>query len=573
MFTTRWHTSPRTYGVVHERDVAIPVSAGITIDCDIFRPDAPGEFPVILGVHGYSKDDQLVPLTPTAMALDRGHIEAGDPNFYVRRGYVHVIANIRGTGKSGGAFLYVMPEAIRDVCDVIEWLAKRPWSNGRVGMFGASFFSVVAKLVAAQNPPALKCVFAPFGSTDVYRDRHYHGGIMSYRFLRHWTGKFDRPRIDNHLKKQMGEERYRKAIADALADPDIAATPYLVEVLRAAEQARNAFIAAFLINPLDGEFYRSMSIDVNAKSDVAGYFGGCWGIYGLHLPGDFRSFETWSGPKRLTIGPPAYLDRPIYQYAYELLRWFDFYLKGMNTGLEEEAPVQLFIEGTGEWKAAREWPLPETRWTPFYLHAGGLLSEHEFWPSEGASSYEDTSYRHGAVEFRTPPFREATELCGPMVLNLWGSTTDTDVLWFASVFDIDPAGQEKLLTRGWLRGSQRRLDPARTKPWRPYHTHTARELLTPNETYEFNIEIRPYGILLQPGHRLGLRIKSADDEPAPDALHAVGSGHIWRAAGSRVTVRHDADHPSHLLLPITRGNRIGTFMSGGVLPKLAPPSP
>jgi predicted acyl esterase len=99
----------------------------------------------------------------------------------------------------------------------------------------------------------------------------------------------------------------------------------------------------------------------------------------------------------------------------------------------------------------------------------------------------------------------------------------------------------------------------------------ARELLTPNQVYEFNIEIRPYGILLKSGHRLGLRLKSADDEAAPDALHAVGSGHIWRSSGSRVTVWHDADHPSHLLLPITRGNRIGTFMSGGVLPRLAPP--
>jgi predicted acyl esterase len=570
MFTTRWHTSPRTYGIVHERDVAIPVSAGITLDCDIFRPDAPGQFPVILGVHGYSKDDQLVPLTPTAMALDRGHIEAGDPNFYVRRGYVHVIANIRGTGKSGGSFVYVEPPAIKDVCDAVEWLAKRPWSNGRVGMFGASFFSVVAKLVAAQNPPALKCVFAPFGSTDVYRDRHYHGGIMSYRFLRHWVGKFDRPRIENTLKQRWGEEKYKKAVAEALADPDIAATPYLVEVLRAADQGRNPFIAAFLLNPLDGEFFRSMSIDVNAKSDVAGYFGGCWGIYGLHLPGDFRSFQTWSGPKRLTIGPPAYLDRPIYQYAFESLRWFDHYLKGMETGFGEEEPVQLFIEGTGEWKAAREWPLPETRWTPFYLHADGLLSEHEFWPNEGTSTFEDTAYRRGALEFRTPPLRENTEICGPMVLNLYGSTTDTDVLWFASILDIDPGGNERLLTRGWLRGSQRRLDPARSKPWQPYHVHTAREPLTPNQVYEFNIEIRPYGILLEAGHRLGLRIKSADDEPPADALHAVGSGHIWRASGSRVTVRHDADHPSHLLLPITRGNRIGTYMSGGVLPRLAP---
>jgi predicted acyl esterase len=570
MFSTRWHTSPRQYGIVHERDVAIPVGAGITLDADIFRPDAPGRFPVVLGVHAYSKADQLVELTPGPMSLERGHIEAGDPNFFVRRGYVHVIANIRGSGRSGGSFVYVEPEAIKDVCDAIEWLAGRPWCNGNVGMFGASFFSVVAKLVAAHNPPSLKAVFAPFGSTDVYRDRHYHGGIMSYRFLRHWVSKFDNPRIENVLKRKWGEDAYKKRIAEALADPEIAATPYLVEVLRNADAGRNPFIAAFLLNPLDNEFFRSMSIDTTAKSDVAGYFGGCWGIYGLHLPGDFRSWETWSGPKRLTIGPPAYLDRPIYQYQYESLRWFDHWLKGMDTGLDDDPPVQLFIEGTGEWKSAREWPLPETRWTPFYLHAGGLLSEHEFWSNEGGSTFEDSTYQHGGVEFRTPPLRENTEICGPMVLNLYGSTTADEVLWFASVYDIDPAGEARLLTRGWLRGSQRRTDPERSKPWRPWHVHTVREKLTPNQVYEFNIEVRPYGILLKAGHRLMLRIKCADDEAPANALHAVGSGHIWRAGASRVTVWHDAERPSHLLLPITRGNRIGTFMSGGVLPRLNP---
>ena len=289
MFSTRWQTSPRRYGIRHERDVAIPVSAGFTIDADIFRPDADGTFPVILGVHGYSKADQLATMMPGAMSLELGHIEAGDPNFYARRGYVHVIANIRGTGGSGGEFVYVMPEAIQDVYDVIEWLAAQPWCNGRVGMFGASFFSVVAKLVAAQNPPALKAIFAPFGSTDVYRDRHFHGGIMSYRFLRHWTGKFDRPRIKNVLKERWGEAVYAQRIEEALADPEIAASPYLVDVLRNPDAERNPFIAGFLLSALDGEYFRDMSIDTAAVSDVAGYFGGCWGIYGLHLPGDFRS--------------------------------------------------------------------------------------------------------------------------------------------------------------------------------------------------------------------------------------------------------------------------------------------
>ena len=342
-------------------------------------------------------------------------------------------------------------------------------------------------------------------------------------------------------------------------------------MLKNPAAGRNAFIAAFLLNSPDGDFFRELSIDTNSQSEVPAYFGSCWGVYGLHLPGDIRSWETWKGPKKLTIGPPVYLDRPLYQYQYESLRWFDYWLKGVDTEIVDEQPIQLFIEGAGEWKSADQWPLPETKWTPFFLHADGLLSEHEFWPNEGASIFEDSRYHHGELKFQTPPLRENTEICGAIVLNLYASTTDTEALWFISLWDIEAQGDERLLTRGWLRGSQRQTDPARSKPWQPYHVHTKRQPLTPNQTYEFNIEVRPYGILFEAGHRIGLKIKCADDEPPPHALHAVGSGHIWRPSSSRLTVHHNAENPFHLLLPITRGNRIGAFISGGKLPPLALP--
>ena len=158
---------------------------------------------------------------------------------------------------------------------------------------------------------------------------------------------------------------------------------------------------------------------------------------------------------------------------------------------------------------------------------------------------------------------EETEICGPMVLNLFGSTTGTEVLWFVSLWEVDPGGAERLLTRGWLRGSQRRLDPARSRPWQPVHLHTARESLVPDEITEFAIEIRPYGLLLKLGHRLRLRIRCCDDEVPANHLHAIGAGHLVSQDTTRVTVYHDAERPSHLLLPITMGNRLGTFMSGG----------
>ena len=158
---------------------------------------------------------------------------------------------------------------------------------------------------------------------------------------------------------------------------------------------------------------------------------------------------------------------------------------------------------------------------------------------------------------------ENTEICGPIVLNLYGSTTDTDVLWFVVLLQEDEARKEKILTRGWLRGSQRRIDPERSKPWRPYHCHDRRELLTPGEIYDFSVEIVPTGVLLKAGMRLGLRIKATDrDGVATDFLDQHAYGHLYRDKTAEITVHHTNWYPSHLLVPITKGNRVGTFMSG-----------
>ncbi|MGZ9262538.1 MAG: CocE/NonD family hydrolase C-terminal non-catalytic domain-containing protein, partial [Candidatus Binatia bacterium] len=115
--------------------------------------------------------------------------------------------------------------------------------------------------------------------------------------------------------------------------------------------------------------------------------------------------------------------------------------------------------------------------------------------------------------FCTPALVEATDICGPLSLTLYASTTDNEILWFVQLLEVDPQGSERLLTRGWLRGSQRRIDPKRSKPWAPYHFHDKREPLSANEIYEFNIEIRPYGIRLRPGFRLAIRISGDDGGP------------------------------------------------------------
>ncbi|MBP1698304.1 MAG: hypothetical protein H6Q41_3492 [Deltaproteobacteria bacterium] len=565
MFSKNWQVSRRKYGIIRESSISIPMSDGIHIDADIFRPDSTERFPAILGIHQYDKELQSAPIFPTGFNMANGPVEAGDYNFYVRRGYAQMIANIRGSGKSGGSYLNYGPREVQDTFEVIEWIANQPWCDGNVGMFGVSAFAVAQQQVAAFKPPHLKTIFAPFGYTDFYRDKFYHGGILSHAFMQGWTAIIDNMRYKSWCLERWGESRYREAISEALRDKDIREIPYLLEALRNPEQGGNALLVDILLNPLDGEYFAERKVQYDKDPGVPAFLGGCWGMYGLHLPGAFRSWDNWKGPKKMMIGPPIYLDRPLYQYHYESLRWFDYWLKGVDNGIMEEPPIALFVTGTGEWKAATEWPLPETRWTPFYLHSGGLLSEHEFWPNEGSSTFEDSLFNRGSLTFLSPSLIENTEVIGPIVLNLYASTTDNEILWFVNLLDIDRHGNETPLTRGWLRGSQRKLDLERSKSWQPFHSHTKREPLIPGEIYEFNIEVRPYGILYEAGHRIGLRIKSVDDEKPAHFLQATAMGHLWRQSPSKVTIYHNADYPSHLVLPITRGNRIGTYMSGGKL--------
>ena len=568
MLTTDWRTSPREYGIRIERGVRIPVDEGITLDGDVFRPDAPGKFPVILCAHPYSKDAQSMQIVPEANSYRRAFMESGDFNFYVRRGYAFVVMNIRGSFGSDGMFSNRNPDAraIQDIYEAIEWLAKRPWCDGNVGMFGVSYFSVVQKRVATLNPPHLKAIYAMYGWTDAYRDLFYHGGIFAYGFFQHWaTNRGAGLKVENTLKKALGAKGYKDAVDALRKDRELMAVPFLANVINNADTPPFPLICEVLHHYLDDEFHNERAPDFT-KSKIPATFGADWGMFGFHMPGDVRAYQRWGGPKRMFMGPPIYLDRPVYQYAYESLRWFDHYLKGMDTGLEADKPVKLFIIGSNEWKEADDFPVPGTRWTPFYLHRGGLLSEHEFWPNEGGTTFEDSPFFHGGAEWTTPKLVENTEICGPIALNFYGSTTDTDVFWFASLYVVDENGKASMLTRGWLRGSQRRLDARQSKPWQPIHLHTRREPLKPNEIYEFNLEIRPYGILLKAGQRLMLRLKCADDEKPTNFNELVAHGHIFRPTASHVTVHHDTDHPSHLLLPITRGNVVGTFVSGGDLP-------
>jgi uncharacterized protein len=561
MFTTKWSTSERNFEVVVERDVKVAMPDGTLLDGDIYRPAANEKFPVILGAHAYNKHLQSPPLRPVGFTPMRGYMESGDSTFYARRGYVHAVFNVRGSGNSEGFYQLMGPLEVDDVCHLIEWLSMQPWSNGDVGMFGVSYFARLAKAVAAQGPKPLKAIFAPFAGTDDYRHRCYHGGILAHGFISHWRNSLDRPNYRSLYREVHGDAAYKEALAQALRDEEISALPALRAALQNPDAGTNALVVDFLLHPFDGPFWHERNAH-DAQATIPAYLGACWGNYGLHLPGAFTAWKQWKGPKKMVIGPGIYLDRPVYQFQDESLRWFDYWLKGIDTAIMDEPPIRCFIPPTGEWRALQDWPPPEARWTTFYLHKDGVLSEHELWPGEGSDAFDESNFEHGALIYATPPLVENTEVLGPSVLTLYVSTTDTDALLFATLLLIDRGGKEHELTRGWLRASQRALRQDST-PWEPVLAHTNREPLEPGKIYELKFPIVATARLFQAGERIALRIKGADDEPPLTSLQALARNHLRRPRPARITIHHDELHPSHIDVPITRGNIIGTFFSGG----------
>jgi predicted acyl esterase len=574
--------SPEHESIAIERDVAVSVRDGATLLLDVYRPDAPGRFPVLLAFASHSKEIQgseyprEFPPQPAWSSLWVGHMEAGDTRFFVSRGYVHVVGSPRGFGKSnaGGSRLW-------DSYDVIQWIAAQPWCDGQIGMVGIGAFASEQFHAAKQRPPHLKAIFpydprGAYGAFGGFREE-YPGGVMhAFRYLQdHFSGAHTTKGAPGALSEEK-EGRWH----EAMSNPDYRMYPHLFHLLGLKGQHMQR-VFDVLIDPFDDEANVELGEAALEQIDVPTYTGAGWYgyTYKTHLCGAQNYFAGLSTPKRLIFTGPSHLDRPLRALRGEVLRWYDHWLKGIDTGILSEPAVTFWVMGANEWRTGTDWPLPETVWTTLYLNSWerltieppALASIDEFVPPDAFVQMPPTQTNQIAkLRYMSEPLGADTLVAGPLVLTLFAEIDQDDTNWIVTLKDAGPdhavrtarEGERELsgdlaereLTRGWLKASNRALDPARSQPWKPWHrlTREARQKVTPGEVVEYQIEILATANLFRRGHRVCIEIAAADFPTGVSGATNVEyiPYHICSSRTTLHKIYHDARRPSRLLLPV-----------------------
>jgi predicted acyl esterase len=540
-----------------EKDVEVPMRDGARLMADVFRPKDGTRVPALLNLGPYQKDKVWIP--PDTLEEKPNPLmnwETVNPLWWVPRGYAAVRVDGRGSGKSPGQCEpWSLAESI-DFYDAIEWAAAQPWCNGNVGLSGISYFAINQWFVANHQPPSLKAIIPWEGFADIYRDALFHGGILSV-FMTNW--------FTAHLMHHT--------------------------LGRASQQFPNAWqtnmLHFWLSNNLDSGAFRGAQAQWD-KITVPMLSVGNWSGMSLHLRGNTEAFmRAASKHKKLRMQAGTHV-HPFYteEGRQDQLRFFDYWLKGIDNGVMDEPPVKLAIRRGRdeiEWRQEHEWPLARTRWTRLYFdlsppapsmaaNAGYLVSTNpdetfsRTYPSNSLGSMGSTSAASSQVmgggikpgmgiALETPPLSNDVEVTGPLAASFWVSSATEDMDLFLTLRNFDAEGSEVLETgqqgtpvpvaKGWLRVSHRELDPEMSLPYRPYHKHQRRLFLKPGEIVKVDVEIWPTSMVFKKGHRIRLDIQPRDGVGSQSYMHY----HADYNTGTN-TIYAGGQRESYLLLPI-----------------------
>jgi len=564
-------------------DVPIKMDDGLVLRGDVFLPRAEGRYPALLSYGPYGKGlafqqgyktawDLMCRDNPDAVAGSSNRYanwEVVDPEKWVPDGYAVIRVDSRGAGRSPGFLCHNNARETQDIHDCIEWAAVQAWCTGKVGMNGISYYASNQWRAAATQPPHLAAICVWEGWSDAYRDGNRHGGIICV-FRKNWQDMQVKT-----VQHGVGDRGAKSTVTgDTVCGP---------ETLSDAELAANRedMWRELLSREMDGPYYQERTADLG-KVSVPVLTAANWGGQGLHTRGNFEGYmRAASGQKWLEVHGGSHW-APFYtDYGVGLQKkFFGHFLKGENTGWDKQPKVLLQVRHVPENGRERfierhenEWPLARTRWTQFHLDLSNMQFSSTPPRQDASVTYDGLG---DGVTFSTPPLVEDTEITGPstLQLSLSSSTTDADLFVVLRVFDknnrevvfqgaLDP---HTPIGQGWLRASHRKTDPARSLPYRPWHTHDEKQPLEPGAVVPVEVEIWPTCIVVPKGYRIALTIRGRDYvwDGAATTLsnmknpmrgcgpfeHDDPTDRPPEVFGGKVTLHSGPSRPAVLLLPV-----------------------
>ena len=577
------------YRVIRERNVMVPMRDGVRLATDVYRPDAPGRFPVLVTRGPYGKD---------TYADNQEH----SIWFFPQRGYVVVSQDCRARFDSEGDYYDPLFQEANDGYDTVEWAARQPWANGRVGTTGQSYLGATQYTLAgaAPLPPHLQTMAPVSASSDFHQSWVYHtGGAMEWGWMVPYAIHKGRNTLERagrqDLLAQMDEYVLESDnFARPLSDQWYRHLPLRDWIDRLKETA--PYFSEYFDQELDGPYWWKINLLRQAHHiDLPMFHVSSW--YDIFLEGALNSYQALRdraptakarNGQKLLVGPWAHIrpytaptsgdtgdidfgpDASIELHEH-LLRWYDYWLKDIQTGVMDEPPVSIFVMGENHWRAENEWPLARTHYTRYYLHAdgpantrhgAGALStappgdepadSYVYDPGDpaptrrgstliiphGVEDQRSVEDRQDVLAYTSEPLPRDLEITGPISVRLFASSTAVDTDFTAKLVDVRPDGYAHNLQDGIIRA---RFRSSVSEP----------SLIEPGRVYEYEIDLWSVSHLVKAGHQIRLEVSSSNF-PRFDRNPNTGApiGQDSRMETARQTVHHSGDYPSHVVLPI-----------------------
>jgi len=528
---------------------------GVELSADVYRPDAPGKFPVILSRTPYLKS--------SVYAYAKS---------FVPHGYVWVAMDVRGRGDSDGKFVPYRNDGV-DGYDAIEWCARQPWSTGKVGTIGGSYNGRTQWLTAVLQPPHLTTMIALVTPSDPFVEfptglplpqmiswYHLTAGRMSQNMAAvNWT------KLQWHLPIYTMDEAagrpnkvWKEGIDHAQAGPYWEPLRYQNKYDRVKVPVLH--ISGWYDDEQVGTPLNFIGMTAETQPEAVRnsqkLMMGPWP----------HAINSTSKLGEVDFGPTAIIDLTNYW-----LRWFDYWLKGIDNGIMKEPPVRIFVMGANSWTDENEWPLARTQYTKYFLHSGGranslhgdgqlstqsptkepadtytydplnptpFITDATFAQIGGPDDYRSVERRDDVLVYTSDPVTEDTLICGPVRAEIHASSSAKDTDFMAKLLDVWPNGFAQRLTDGMVRA---RFRTGMDKP----------ELIEPGRVYTYNIDLWNTCQTFRKDHRIRVEVSSSafpKYDRNPNTGEPLGKTENMQTADQKV--HHDQEHPSFILLPV-----------------------